>query len=277
MTKKQLILEKASELFAKQGFEATSVQQITDYCGISKGAFYLSFKSKDELVQTLIDQVMMRYISDIDHIVNRSENENDTLFDFYYTSYHFFEKHSDFAKIFIKEQMHSINEEVLTKLQSYNRTLEELILSMIHRIYGDTVNPFKYDFMYYIKSFLNAFSDLFLYYNAPINLELMCESLVEKTNLIASHTKTTFITEEIGLLLQQPNHEDITMTQLLILLKKKIDELEESIEKESLILIKEDLQNPVYSLAIIKGLIGNLKGNPKCKQIAYILSHYYQI
>ena len=43
MTKKQLIMEKAAELFAKQGFEATSVQQITDYCGISKVPFiYLS-------------------------------------------------------------------------------------------------------------------------------------------------------------------------------------------------------------------------------------------
>lgn len=39
MQKKQLIMEKSLELFAKQGFEATSVQQITDYCGISKGAF----------------------------------------------------------------------------------------------------------------------------------------------------------------------------------------------------------------------------------------------
>lgn len=39
MVKKQLIMDKALELFAKQGFEATSVQQITDHCGISKGAF----------------------------------------------------------------------------------------------------------------------------------------------------------------------------------------------------------------------------------------------
>ncbi len=43
-------MEKALELFSEQGFEATSVQQITERCGISKGAFYLSFKTKDELV-----------------------------------------------------------------------------------------------------------------------------------------------------------------------------------------------------------------------------------
>ncbi|MFS8629945.1 MAG: TetR/AcrR family transcriptional regulator, partial [Bacillales bacterium] len=50
MTKRELIMERALELFAENGFEATSVQQITERCGISKGAFYLYFKSKDELI-----------------------------------------------------------------------------------------------------------------------------------------------------------------------------------------------------------------------------------
>ena len=62
MIKKQLIMEKALELFAEKGFEATSVQQITEHCGISKGAFYLSFKSKDELILALIDHFMMQVL-----------------------------------------------------------------------------------------------------------------------------------------------------------------------------------------------------------------------
>ena len=34
MIKKQLIMDKALELFAEKGFESTSVQQITERCGI---------------------------------------------------------------------------------------------------------------------------------------------------------------------------------------------------------------------------------------------------
>lgn len=67
MGKKQLIMERALELFAEQGFEPTSVQQITERCGISKGAFYLSFKSKDELIVALIDQFMSQMISNTDY------------------------------------------------------------------------------------------------------------------------------------------------------------------------------------------------------------------
>src|SRR4051794_27675956 len=99
MIKKQLIMEKALELFAEQGFEATSVQQITDHCGISKGAFYLSFKSKDELILALIDQFMMQFTSDIDYVVKSTENDEELLYKFYFTTFNSFHKHTDFAKV----------------------------------------------------------------------------------------------------------------------------------------------------------------------------------
>lgn len=85
MSKKQLIMESALELFAKQGFEATSVQQITEHSGISKGAFYLSFKSKDELIMALIDQFMEQFISDIDRIVKDPNNTGGELLRKFFT------------------------------------------------------------------------------------------------------------------------------------------------------------------------------------------------
>lgn len=48
--KERLIIEMAMKLFATKGMSATSVQEIVTACGISKGAFYLYFKSKDELL-----------------------------------------------------------------------------------------------------------------------------------------------------------------------------------------------------------------------------------
>src|SRR5690554_1033689 len=105
MVKKQLIIEKALELFAEQGFEATSVQQITELCGISKGAFYLSFKSKDELIIALIDYFFTQSISDIDSLVRTCKVKEKMLYEFYYHTFHSFNKHSAFAKILMKEQI----------------------------------------------------------------------------------------------------------------------------------------------------------------------------
>ena len=48
-TAKDKILKAAADLFYRQGYNATGVQQIIDQAGVSKGAFYSHFKTKDEL------------------------------------------------------------------------------------------------------------------------------------------------------------------------------------------------------------------------------------
>ncbi len=50
------ILRAALELFATNGFHATSISQISEAAGISKGLMYNYFKSKDELLRELIEE-----------------------------------------------------------------------------------------------------------------------------------------------------------------------------------------------------------------------------
>ncbi len=50
--KERLIIEMAMKLFAAKGVNATSVQEIVTACGISKGAFYLYFKSKRRIASS---------------------------------------------------------------------------------------------------------------------------------------------------------------------------------------------------------------------------------
>ncbi|MGE8078779.1 TetR/AcrR family transcriptional regulator [Peribacillus loiseleuriae] len=276
MIKKQLIMEKALELFAKQGFEATSIQQITEHCGISKGSFYLSFKSKDELILALIDHFMMQITSDIDYTVKHTNDDKKLLYEFYYTMFHSFYKHSDFAKILIKEQMQSFNKELLVKMHNYNRLNEEIILSMIERLYGEEVNLTKYDLIYSIKGFMSTYLELFLFYNVPLDFTLLSQSLVEKTNLLARHVTVPFISQELIEMIKQPIHEEVSKEQMVDIIEQKIAEIEESIEKESLILLKQQLTEPTFVPAIVKGLLENIRNHPHCKWISYLLRRYYK-
>jgi AcrR family transcriptional regulator len=276
MPKKQLIIEKSIELFAKQGFEATSVQQITDYCGISKGAFYLSFTSKDELILELIDHFMKEITSEIDYTVNNVKNDEEVLYKFYYTTLYSFYKHSDFAKIFMKEQTQSFNKELLVKIRYYDSLIEKTIITMLERLYGEDVRDTKYDLMYSIKGFMSTFSELFLFHDAPLDLNLMSQSLMEKTDLLARHSTVPFITEEFMQMFKQPQNEGITKEHILEIMEQKVEEVEESIEKESLILLKQQLLESTYSPAIVKGLLENIRNHPYCKWIYYLLQNYYK-
>ncbi|KAF0816719.1 Transcriptional regulator, AcrR family [Bacillus sp. ZZV12-4809] len=48
--RKMHVIQKAHQLFLEKGFQATSIQDILDYSGISKGTFYNYFSSKNELL-----------------------------------------------------------------------------------------------------------------------------------------------------------------------------------------------------------------------------------
>ncbi|MEH7116269.1 TetR/AcrR family transcriptional regulator [Neobacillus vireti] len=272
--KKQLIMEKALELFAKQGFEATSVQQITEHCGISKGAFYLSFKSKDELILALIDHFMNQLTSDVDHVV-RNTNQDQLLYTFYYTVFHTSYQHSDFARVLMKEQSYTFNKELLVKMHDYDRLFNATILNMVDQLYGEAVRETKYDLMYCIKGFMNIYSQLIFFYHVPLDLELLSQSLVEKTNLLAQYTTIPFISEELIQMFKGPINEEVSKEQVLAIVEQKMEEMEESVEKESLQLLKEDLVEPTFPPVIIRGLIENIRQSPHCKWISFLLRRYY--
>ena len=58
MNKKDKILEEALKLFLEKGFNETSVDEITKASSISKGSFYTYFKSKEELLETILKELL---------------------------------------------------------------------------------------------------------------------------------------------------------------------------------------------------------------------------
>ena len=58
-------------------------------------------------------------------------------------------------------------------------------------------------------------------------------------------------------------------------MEEKIEEMEESIEKESLILLQHELVEPSQPPAVVKGLLENIRNHPHCKWIAYLLREYF--
>ncbi|MCB0198119.1 MAG: helix-turn-helix transcriptional regulator, partial [Anaerolineae bacterium] len=59
--RKHRILDAAAELFIHYGYDKTTVSDIAREAGVSKGAIYLHFASKDELFEGLLIREMMTY------------------------------------------------------------------------------------------------------------------------------------------------------------------------------------------------------------------------
>ena len=59
MNYKEKIIETATELFAKKGYEKTTIEEIIRETGCSKGGFYHHFKSKDEVLEYTIESYLV--------------------------------------------------------------------------------------------------------------------------------------------------------------------------------------------------------------------------
>ncbi len=72
---KQRIIEKADELFYQRGYEKTSFSDIASAVNISRGNFYYHYKTKDEI----LDAVIQSRLCAIQHMLNEWEqSESDS-------------------------------------------------------------------------------------------------------------------------------------------------------------------------------------------------------
>lgn len=76
---KRKIFEAAMELFAKQGYDGTSVDEITSVVGIAKGTLYYHFSSKEEIYNFLIVEGMNLFKNSIELKASQHENSIDKL------------------------------------------------------------------------------------------------------------------------------------------------------------------------------------------------------
>ena len=61
--REQRILDAAADLFVHYGYDKTTVSDIARAAGVSKGAIYLHFESKDTLFEALLMREIMAYQS----------------------------------------------------------------------------------------------------------------------------------------------------------------------------------------------------------------------
>lgn len=71
--KRNEILDVAEELFAGQGYEKTSVNNILDRLGIAKGTFYYYFKSKEEVLDSIIGRITEIALDRAKEVAGRSD------------------------------------------------------------------------------------------------------------------------------------------------------------------------------------------------------------
>lgn len=64
-TRKNEILDAAEKLFAQKGFESASTNDILSAVGIARGTLYYHFKSKEDIMDAIIDRFTKRIVANV--------------------------------------------------------------------------------------------------------------------------------------------------------------------------------------------------------------------
>ncbi|MGI5202306.1 TetR family transcriptional regulator [Spirillospora sp. CA-108201] len=127
------LLATAAEVFASQGYSATTVRKVADAAGILGGSLYYHFDSKesmaDEILSTFLDDMWAAY----DRVLDAGLSARETLEAVVAESFRSIDKHRPAVVLYQNESKHLATSERFHYLLDSQRRFEEMWLSLLDR------------------------------------------------------------------------------------------------------------------------------------------------
>ncbi|XID92470.1 TetR/AcrR family transcriptional regulator [Paenibacillaceae bacterium WGS1546] len=144
--KKKQILDAAIHCFARKGFNATSIQEIADEIGMAKGSLYFYFKSKDDLLVSIIDYYSEMMFEQMETMTGETGfPPREKLALQFERQFRFVRENLDFMRMLMKEPLTGLHphiREMLIRLRARSRLW---YMSHILAIYGDEAKKYSGD------------------------------------------------------------------------------------------------------------------------------------
>jgi AcrR family transcriptional regulator len=124
------IINAAAKLFAHQGFEKTTVDEVATEAGIAKGTIFYNFKTKDDIFFSVIEQGIENLINLTRERIKSGTTPSEQLDAIYDATVEFLQKHASFGTLLVSElgRIYSRwNIDPLNLLEPYLETLSQVL------------------------------------------------------------------------------------------------------------------------------------------------------
>jgi TetR/AcrR family fatty acid metabolism transcriptional regulator len=128
--KHQVILEAAVKTFARAGYHRTRVADIAREAGVADGTVYIYFKSKEDILVSLFQDLMLRFVKDLySELVHcRDAREKlSTIITYHLTTLANRPDQAKVTQIELRQIDQAINQGISKPLMSYFKLIEEVI------------------------------------------------------------------------------------------------------------------------------------------------------
>ncbi|MBT2644066.1 TetR/AcrR family transcriptional regulator [Bacillus sp. ISL-41] len=283
--KEKAIIEAAIKLYATKGFASTSIQEIVSESGISKGAFYLYFKSKDALLIAILEY----YFDYIQKKLEAYEQEQlppREKFSLQLAAlFNTMLEHKEFIIMQSREQAIPLNEEVKELMIRKYYEAQMFYQSSLRAIYGQKAEPHLWDLALMLEGFFNSYMKLLIFNPEGFKIDELVgyilrrvDSLVdglegeepvaseEKVQELINKTKAFFLADaqDIKTILKKMKHA-ISNLENTEDLNVSLEVLESEVESES------------PRIPVIQGMLSNFKAEQSLDSFREAIAEFYGV
>lgn len=123
--RRSLFLEKAAELFEEQGYASTSIEDITERLGLSKGIFYYYWKSKKEILLEIHARAVAALNAQLDDVVNHTSDPAQRVRKAIRSHLNVVMRHRSLVAVLLGEA--AFSEETVTERRAYTERFQRIL------------------------------------------------------------------------------------------------------------------------------------------------------
>lgn len=274
MSKRDLIIEKSIEILSERTIASTSIQDITNACGISKGAFYLSFKSKEELLIAIFEYIIRDMTTKYQNLLNLQVEPKEKLTQYFMLSFQLFEKNSTFISTHIRELVNIVDEKVMANIRNHFRVADHMTIMLLREVYPSKINESQYDLLICIRGMMKGYAEFIVIQKQIIDYYELSKLLVNRIDLLVEANLKPLITKEMYEL-DPHNNVHIEKRDIIAEIERCIDNYNNNVfVTDTFNLIIEELQSEHPRQALLLGMSSNLTSSNHLRWLSVLLKQF---
>ncbi|MEI4831455.1 TetR/AcrR family transcriptional regulator [Bacillus sp. FJAT-53711] len=285
--KERLIIETAIKLFAMKGVSATSIQEIATECGISKGAFYLHFKSKDALVLATLEYYYDRIQNEMMDIEKESLPPREKFEKQIQCQFYELQQKKEFIIMCMRENVIPFNKEVETFMTRMKLESHAFYRNSLLSIYGEEITSHLVDLIIMLEGISRGYLELIIFNTVNLDILYTAKFILKRMDDIVAGLQRSkdepVITErELNHLLCNTNvmnehKEEIFINEIIKLRRTLVDQLGNDELMVTLDVLESEMKTNHPRVPVIQGMLSNLKSYPELHDFRERLALYYKI
>jgi len=276
--KKQRIIQESIKLFAQKGFAATSIQEIATVCEISKGAFYLHFKSKEALLLAILHYYFDLMSSKMNAIEAEDLPPREKFVKQIACQMREIQQHKEFLIMQARENAIPFNSDIEAFIFKMRTETHQFYRNRLMDMYGRDIEPYFWDLSAALQGIQQSFLHMTLVDGTELDVQSFAQFLLDSADDLQAglrrRAKPPVIDPNV---MENLFKENVNSDLLLLLLSDLQNNHWTDDISVSLDVVGEELKSSTPRPAVLRGMLANLEEEPRLHEFMRAIKDYYNL